>query len=285
MTVPRRNQATKLLAKSRESDSSDVLPGLSSSSRCSVQPQKMSAPSTETAAAVPPKALARAKVDLIAWDPESPAHAERMVQHRIACGWKQDYIEGWRVLQREGKMGLHWVVLSEEDPEKETKLAQHLEKYPGDATPILDTATALGCKPRSPSSRSFIPIGHISLDSESPNPGQADASQGLYCITTLYISRAIHGGGLGRAALDATEKMAVNEPLCAKILSLDTLANSSWNRPETWKEIERPEMSAEDWYARCGYKAWKYIEGHIQHRDENGKVHPLDGVFMKKTVA
>lgn len=68
------------------------------------------APSTETAAAMPLKTLARAKVDLIAWDPESPAHAERMVQHRIACGWKQDYIEGWRVLQREGKMGLQWVV-------------------------------------------------------------------------------------------------------------------------------------------------------------------------------
>lgn len=70
----------------------------------------MLAPSTETAADVPLKRPARAKVDLIAWDPESPAHAERMVQHRIACGWKQDYIEGWRVLQREGKMGLHWVV-------------------------------------------------------------------------------------------------------------------------------------------------------------------------------
>lgn len=75
-----------------------------------VQPQNMLAPSTETTAAMPLKTLTRAKVDLIAWDPESPAHAERMVQHRIACGWKQDYIEGWRILQREGKMGLQWVV-------------------------------------------------------------------------------------------------------------------------------------------------------------------------------
>lgn len=70
----------------------------------------MLAPSTEIAAGVPWKAPPRVKVDLIAWDPESPAHVERMVQHRIACGWKQDYIEGWRVLQREGKMGLQWVV-------------------------------------------------------------------------------------------------------------------------------------------------------------------------------
>lgn len=70
----------------------------------------MLAPSSETAAGVAWKAPARVKVDLIAWDPESPAHVKRMLQHRIACGWKQEYVEGWRVLQREGKMGLQWVV-------------------------------------------------------------------------------------------------------------------------------------------------------------------------------
>lgn len=67
----------------------------------------MLGPSNET---VPLKGPVKTKVDLIAWDPESPAHAERMVQHRIACGWKQDYIEGWKVLQKEGKMALQWVV-------------------------------------------------------------------------------------------------------------------------------------------------------------------------------
>lgn len=87
-------------------------------------------------------------------------------------------------------------------------------------------------------------MGHISLDSESPNPGQADTTQGLYCITTLYISRAIHGGGLGRAALDAIESQAISEPLCAKILSLDTLANSSADKPGMWEEIgqKKPEV-------------------------------------------
>lgn len=58
----------------------------------------------------PFKASARAKVDLIAWDPESPAHIERMFQQRVACGWKQDHVENWRGLQREGKMTLQWVV-------------------------------------------------------------------------------------------------------------------------------------------------------------------------------
>lgn len=61
-------------------------------------------------ASAPLIASAKAKVNLISWDPESLAHTERMVQQRIACGWKQDYVEHWRVLQREGKIALQWVV-------------------------------------------------------------------------------------------------------------------------------------------------------------------------------
>lgn len=61
-------------------------------------------------AAAPLKSRARAKVDLIAWDPESPEHIERMFQQRIACGWKADLVQKWRGLQREGKMAIQWVV-------------------------------------------------------------------------------------------------------------------------------------------------------------------------------
>jgi hypothetical protein len=51
-----------------------------------------------------------AQIQLIPWDPESPDHVERMTQQRIACGWKHDKIEGYRELQREGKVTLQWVV-------------------------------------------------------------------------------------------------------------------------------------------------------------------------------
>lgn len=77
-------------------------------------------------------------------------------------------------------------------------------------------------------------MGHISLDAESPNPDQADPSKGLYCISSFYISRAIQGGGIGRAAMDAIESGAANEPLCAKVLSLDTLSNESANMSDMW---------------------------------------------------
>ncbi|KAF8864383.1 hypothetical protein BDZ45DRAFT_582162 [Acephala macrosclerotiorum] len=236
---------------------------------------------------MPSKSPKRAKVNLIAWDPESPAHVERMFQQRVACGWNSELVEKWRDLQSEGKMTLQWVVLSDEDPEKETKLAQHLLKYPEEASPILDTATTLGSKPRKQSSQPFIPAGHISLDAESPNPDQADASKGLYCITSFYISHAIQGGGLGRAAMDTIESEAVREPLCAKVLSLDTLANESAYRNEMWVElgVEPASLSNQDWYERRGYKVWRYVPGHIQYRNPDGRVWPLDGVFMKKTVA
>ena len=50
-------------------------------------------------------------VDLVPWDPESPEHVERMVQQRIACGWKSEAVEKWKPWQREGRIALQWVVL------------------------------------------------------------------------------------------------------------------------------------------------------------------------------
>jgi hypothetical protein len=51
-----------------------------------------------------------AKVILVPWDPDSTEHAQRLYDQRVACGWKQEKIELWRALQREGKMAIHWVV-------------------------------------------------------------------------------------------------------------------------------------------------------------------------------
>ncbi|CZT44459.1 uncharacterized protein RSE6_04627 [Rhynchosporium secalis] len=228
----------------------------------------------------------RANIDLIAWNPDSTEHVERLFQQRVACGWKSGDVEKWRGLQREGKMAIQWVVLCDNDPDKATKLNQHTTKYALESTPIHDTARTLGAKPRQPTSRTFTPVGHISLDSESPNEDQADASKGLYCITTFYISRAIQSGGLGSAAMDKIESEAVKEPLNAKVLSLDTLANSSHSNTALWREMEMedPAFSNQDWYERRGYKPWKFIDGHIKQMIGT-KLWPLNAVFMKKTVA
>lgn len=54
--------------------------------------------------------MARKEIVLIPWDPESPEHRERLYQQRIACGWYENYVEGWQERQRSGKVSLQWIV-------------------------------------------------------------------------------------------------------------------------------------------------------------------------------
>lgn len=48
------------------------------------------------------------------------------------------------------------------------------------------------------------------------------------------MSRAIQGGGIGSAAMDAVEAMATNEPLCAKTLALDTVSKAAHANAALW---------------------------------------------------
>ncbi|MBE3043179.1 GNAT family N-acetyltransferase [Candidatus Bathyarchaeota archaeon] len=48
-------------------------------------------------------------------------------------------------------------------------------------------------------------------------------STGVIWIKSLYISSVLQSSGLGRAAMDALEAMAKDEPLCATTLMLDTV--------------------------------------------------------------
>jgi hypothetical protein len=197
--------------------------------------------------------LAKAQIILLPWDPDSPEQVERLYQQRIACGWNKEAVEGWRVLQRAGKIALHWVVspffclsrdtpltllevLSESDLSLSSKLSIHTNAWPLESTPISDTAKSLGGKPRVPNpSKSFIPVGHISLDSENEDPNAADPTRGIYRISSFYISTALQSAGLGRAAMDEIERMAVSEPLNAKTLTLGTVANEYEGKKEKWE--------------------------------------------------
>ncbi|KAJ5051990.1 uncharacterized protein L3040_001751 [Drepanopeziza brunnea f. sp. 'multigermtubi'] len=86
--------------------------------------------------------------------------------------------------------------------------------------------------------------------------------------------------------MDRVEREAVKEPLHAKVLTLDTLSNSSMSK-ETFEEMGLPEpkMSNQDWYERRGYKAWKLMRGDIKWTDSGNKDWFLDRVLMRKTVA
>lgn len=55
--------------------------------------------------------MSRIAVELVPWDPESPEHAERLIEQRLVCGWHADKVEGpWRKAQIDGTKCIYWVV-------------------------------------------------------------------------------------------------------------------------------------------------------------------------------
>ena len=52
-------------------------------------------------------------VDLIPWDFTSPAHRERMVTQRKACGWRVEDVPGWVEKGEKGAKVLYWLVSSQ----------------------------------------------------------------------------------------------------------------------------------------------------------------------------
>lgn len=81
--------------------------------------------------------------------------------------------------------------------------------------------------PRAASNRRFIPVGHISLDagktSDASQLGIDLPSEGVFWISTFFVTRALQSKGIGRAAMDEIEAMATREPLRARTLMLNTV--------------------------------------------------------------
>ncbi|KAI9810597.1 MAG: hypothetical protein M1827_006159 [Pycnora praestabilis] len=228
------------------------------------------------------------EVTLVPWDPESSEHVERLYDQRVACGWNQYMIEKWRIMQREGKKAIQWIVISSNDRGREAKLAQHIAQWPKETLPISDTAKALQGAPRTPqTSHAFIPIGHISLDSENDeDESLANVPEHLYCISTFYVSPVLRSSGLGRAAMDVVEELAVKGPINAKALALSTLAKEVYDDEERDRAYgnERPKAAPEEWYSRRGYEVYKHEDNHYKSPDLQGKVWELRAVFMRKNL-
>ncbi|MCJ1472643.1 hypothetical protein MMC13_001292 [Lambiella insularis] len=225
-----------------------------------------------------------AKTILIPWDPESADHVERLFQQRVACGWNMDLVEEWRVKQREGTKAIHWIVLPQSDPDRSSKIHKHIAQWPAEEKPLQDTAKSLqGVSRNASTSESFVPVGHISLDSENKDPTVANAAEHLYCIATFYISTALQGGGFGRAAMDTVEAMARRAPLNAKALALHTACRDE-HYDHKWNGLTPPMVVVQDWYARRGYQVYKYEKGYYKDEDAAGVVWPITAVFMRKDL-
>ena len=130
-----------------------------------------------------------------------------------------------------------------------------------------------------------------------PTPLLADPPNHRFHLSALYISRAIHGGGLGNAAMAAGEHMAVSI-LGAKTITLDT-----WDRrlirpdskPEWAENYAKfstepfPTFENQTWYERLGYKVIKEIEEYDERsgyslKIPSGETWCIPSVWMAKAV-
>ena len=125
---------------------------------------------------------------------------------------------------------------------------------------LEDTAQEVRLAPREPTGRRFIPIGHIALEIHSA--GQ-DAkfdlpAEGVVWIHQVYISYALQQGGFGVAAMTQVEMLAAKEPLNARLLVLETMAEEQQMSPLALKLMYRdrglpvPEVSLPDSDSRPG---------------------------------
>ncbi|KAJ5236744.1 hypothetical protein N7489_006835 [Penicillium chrysogenum] len=247
------------------------------------------------------------KVTLFPWDPNSDLHLKRLVSQRVECSWHQEEVEPkWKKQQLKGEKCIYWIVSPVEsysvifNTTHELNMLTFCEKVmpldesqaisPKEDEMLQDTATTINAVPRQPTKESFIPIGHISLDSKNPDAEHIELhlpAENVFWIKSFYVRQSIQGQGIGRAAMDEVEAMAVREPLLAKTLMLDTVQKDDQKREEfanaTYGGV--PKSTNEEWYARRGYRLIKTVQNYYHVGDKNGKVWDTKTVFMRKDIA
>ncbi|KAF9786535.1 hypothetical protein IL306_001550 [Fusarium sp. DS 682] len=231
-----------------------------------------------------PSATRQDQLVLVPWDPKSPDHINRIYEQRVQCGWDKNLVEGWKEKQATGRKSIFWITLRPEDPRTHEILQLHFDAYPADKAPLVDTADSLRAKPRTPTYMKFYPIGHISLDDSNEKTGNLALDlpkEGVYWIKTFYVSKALRSNGIGRAAMDIAESMAIDEPLCAKTLALDTSEKEMQKR--LYREKSGKEMGStnQDWYERRGYRLIHMEPGFYVDDEEP----PIDAVFLRRDIA
>ncbi|KAK1969869.1 hypothetical protein LY78DRAFT_314734 [Colletotrichum sublineola] len=218
-----------------------------------------------------------ARVELIPWDARSDEHVRRMHAQRVACGWRADEVGEWKDRQLNG-----------------TKFMCHLVRYPDESTPLKDTANLERMTHRPPAAQEFMPVGHISLERKPETDAELGLpANGVFWITSLYVSWALQEGGLGRVVMRQLEALAAGDSFQARVLALDTPTKEFQLSPEFIKTsytdrgwgVPKVLRSTQEWYERQGYAVF--------HRNDEGYpwTHPMSGqvlniplVWMKKDL-
>ncbi|KAJ5610693.1 Acyl-CoA N-acyltransferase [Penicillium lagena] len=211
----------------------------------------------------------KSQVTLVPWDPKSTTHLQRLVEQRLQCTWDHEKVAtSWRESQIKGNKCLYWI----------------------EAEMLQDTAAYINGVARDASKRNFVPVGHIALDEGNPDAKDIELdlpSEGVFWIKTFFVTHALQSKGIGRAALDEVETMAVKEPLQARILMLDTVQKDDQRRKEFADLVYggMPKVTNQEWYARRGYRLAKTVQNYYQVPDKTGKIWDTKTVFMRKDIA
>ncbi|KAH8173281.1 hypothetical protein LIA77_07536 [Sarocladium implicatum] len=237
----------------------------------------------------------RPKVQLVPWDPCDAKQYQRMIDQRIACGWRSEEVPEWKAKALKGVKLLYWVKIEDCTADQEEILAPHLEEFPYEKEPLTDTATTIGGCDRTPSRKSFFSIGHIALDVDPGFTKKFDLPlpDSAIWVKSLYISHPLQSLGLGRASMAAIEHLATLPPINATMLALDTIKSEMQLSEEmlsvsfegTGRQRPAEPKANEEWYRRQGYEVVKVVEaGYDWTHAESGKTFPLTLVFMSKKL-
>lgn len=151
-----------------------------------------------------------------------------------------------------------------------------------------------------------MPIGHISLDSKNKDAERLDLdipTEGVFWIKTFFVRQSLQSRGIGRAAMDEVESMAIREPLWARTLMLDTIQRDDQMREDFAKATYgtvpkvrafmsclyldsylRLQVTNEDWYGRRGYRPIGTVLNYYDVRDRSGMKWDMTTIFMRKDI-
>ncbi|KAK1981102.1 hypothetical protein LZ30DRAFT_721260 [Colletotrichum cereale] len=164
----------------------------------------------------------KTRVELVLWDARSDEHIRRMHALRVACGWRADEVGEWKYRQLKGTKFMWWVVLVS-DAYTDGLSDSHLVRYPDERTPLEDTANAEIMEHRPLAAKEFVPVGHISLEKKPEMDTELKLpANGMFWVTSLYISWALQEGGIGRLAMRQLENLAAEKFFEAGVMALDT---------------------------------------------------------------
>lgn len=234
-----------------------------------------------------------AEVRLIPWNPSCPEHFTRLVDQRYACGWNYDEVEKWKREHLDGIKALYWIALDEHHVDKDALIAQHIAKYPKEASSLQDTAPCLLRANREAGGEWFHPIGHIAITLRPDwNKEYGLPDQGVCWIKSLYISYALQGRGLGGKAMRKLEATMRQPPINAIISALDTVPENWQMSPDRHKFFTvadqelppLPKISNEAWYQRQGYVAFRTDPEALRERNLSGEMVTIPLVFYKKML-